>query len=378
MHPPATVDQPIADEELFHLLALSLLEGIGPKTARSLLRHFGSAKSVFQASVKLRSQINGVGEQRARLFTLDSVGPRAEQEMRYMEAHHIQPIPWGSSAYPSRLQQCDDAPIILFYRGNATLNAPRHCAIIGTRKNTDYGLRCCEDLVEQLSGTPGLCIMSGLALGIDTIAHKAAVKHQVPTIGVLGHGLDILYPASNRSLAQDMQLQGGLLTEFPSQTKLNAQNFPVRNRIVAALADVVVVVESEVKGGAMITASLAASYNREIAAFPGRIYDARSSGPNQLIMRQMAAMISCGDDLLSLMNWGTRDRPNAAQQQQLFLTLSPEEQSVVSVLSGRDAVHSDELLARTELGHAQLAAVLLALELQMLVKVLPGKVYRLA
>lgn len=367
---------PVADEEYFYLMALSLIDGIGPKTARILLQHFGNAGDVFKAKPKELQKIEGVGEQRCRLFKLDQVGALAEREWQFANKHQIRILHFLEPDYPRRLRQCDDAPLVLYYRGNRSLNPEKVCAIIGTRRNTDYGQRCCDDLLEQLQGVTDMMIVSGLALGIDTIAHKAALRNQIPTVGVLGHGLDTLYPASNKSLAADMMQHGGLLTEFISQTRLSPQNFPVRNRIVAGMADVTIVVESDVKGGAMITSYVAASYNREIAAFPGRIYDSRSGGTNLLIKKQIASLITGADDLLALMNWGKNARQKAVQQQ-LFLSLSGEEQAIISLLRDRDAVHTDELMLRSGLGYAVLASVLLQLEMQQLIKVLPGKMYRL-
>ena len=297
---------------------------------------------------------------------------------RFAEQHKVKLLPIGHPAYPSRLLQCEDAPLVLYYKGEADLNAAKTAAIIGTRKNTDYGQRCTEGLVEALASIPDLLIVSGLALGIDTLAHRSALRHSIPTIGVLGHGLDKLYPATNAALAREMLTQGGLLTDFPAGTRLSPQNFPVRNRIVAGLCDVTIVVESDVKGGAMITASVALGYHREVAAFPGRIYDGRSEGPNFLIRKNMASLIRGADDLLELMNWQADSKqPSRAVQARLFATLSEDEQTIVNLLKDKDTVHTDELMHRTGFAYPHLASVLLNLEMQDLIKSLPGKIYRI-
>lgn len=234
----------------------------------------------------------------------------------------------------------------------------------------------CEELVTALSAFDDLLIISGLALGVDAIAHKKALQCGLPTVGVLGHGLDRIYPYNHKSLAEKMMEQGGLLTEFPSETIPDRNNFPMRNRIVAGISDVTVVVESNLAGGALITAFMANGYNREVMAFPGRINDTRSAGCNELIRTQIASMITKPDDLIELMGWGKQKKEKTVQRQ-LFLTLSPEEQKLTDLLQGKEAVHADELLANSGLANTALAATLLQLEMQGLVKTLPGKRYRL-
>jgi DNA processing protein len=248
-------------------------------------------------------------------------------------------------------------------------------AVIGTRKYTDYGQRLCEDLIEGLKGEEDTLIISGLAHGIDTIAHKSALKNNLSTIGVLGHGLDRIYPATNKNLSKEMQEHGGLLSEFPSNTLPDKSNFPMRNRIVAGISDVTVVVESDISGGALITARIASSYNRDVAAFPGRVHDNKSSGCNELIRTNVAAMITKADDLLELMGW-QKDKKNKTVQKQLFLNLSAEEQTIINILQTKDSVHADELLHASDMTNSQLAGVLLGLEMQGLIKALPGKFYR--
>ena len=368
---------PNENSELYYQVALSQIEGIGSVTARNLLQHFKTAEEVFKTPARMLKNIDGVGEYRAKLFKLEEVKEVTEKQLQFAANHNIQILHIGHPGYPKRLLQCNDAPLVLYYKGNADLNVAKVCAIVGTRKSTDYGQRCTEDLLASLEGTPDLIITSGLALGIDTIAHKASLKHNVATVGVLGHGLDHIYPASNKGLAKEMLQNGGLLTEFIIGTKPSPSNFPVRNRIVAGMSDITIIVESDKKGGAMITAYVAASYNRELAAFPGRVYDARSEGPNHLIKQNMAAMITGADDLLKLMNWDTTTDYKKAVQKQLFQDLLPDEQKIVGLLQDKDAVHTDELMMNTGFAYTQLASVLLQLEMKDLVQTLPGKMYRL-
>ena len=367
---------PNQETELFYQVALSFVPDVGPKTAKALLSKFKTAKDIFEAPLRELMTINGLTETRVKGFRDPAVMEQTEREIEFAEQNGIQMLLIGTENYPKRFNNCDDPPVLLYYKGNADLNAKRIVAVIGTRKNTDYGQRLTEDLVEGLQGIDDVIVVSGLALGIDTIAHKASLKHGIPTIGVLGHGLDTIYPHSNKVLAEEMVQLGGLLSEFPSNTKLDRSNFPVRNRVVAGISDVTVIVESDIKGGGMITAYVAHSYDREVAAFPGRVYDSKAGGPNHLIQRNIASMINNADDLLEIMNWGKHAQKKAVQKQ-LFLELSPEEQRVVDVLQQKDSLHADELSYQTGFTTSQLSSMLLQMEMSGLVKALPGKHYRL-
>ncbi len=365
------------EKDWIYRLALTFVKGIGPKTGRTLLEQYGDAKAVFDAPVKQLKLIDGMGELKAKAFKDDEVFNRAASELTYIAENGITPLWLNDDNYPARLKACVDSPLLMYAKGNPDLNASKVVAIVGTRKLTEYGVRLTEELVEGLSGLEGILIASGLADGIDTVAHKQCVKLNVATVGVLGHGHDSMYPANNRGLAKEMSSNGStVLTEYASGTPALKDYFPMRNRIVAGMSDVTVVVESDIKGGALITAKLASSYNREVAAFPGRVSDKRSSGCNELIRTNVAAMITKPDDLIELMNWG---KPKAARtvQRQLLLALTTEEQKLVDLLQTKDSMHADELLHQSGLNNSLLAATLLQLEMQGLIKALPGKMYRI-
>lgn len=362
-------------EELFYRLALTFVPGVGVKTGRALLERFGGAKSVFDTPLKELMTVEGISEPRARSFRDPSILQRAETELTFIQKNDVTVYGIGEEGYPSRLAACADAPLLLFSKGMARPDARKAVAIVGTRKNTDYGQKLCEDLIDGLQQQEDLVVVSGLALGIDAIAHKKCVHTGLPTIGVLGHGLDTIYPFSHKTLSGQMMENGAILSEFPSGTALDRGNFPMRNRIVAGMCDVTVIIESNASGGALITASLAAGYNREVAAFPGRVTDSRSAGCNALIRSNTAAMITCAEDLLQLMNWDEKKKTRAVQPQ-LFLHLNPDEQKIIDLLHSRDNAHADEISYHTGLTTSMLSGILLQLELQGIIRSLPGKLYR--
>ncbi len=275
-----------------------------------------------------------------------------------------------------RLKQCADCPVILYYKGNANLDAERVIAIVGTRNATDYGKKMCNDLVEGLKDT-GALIVSGLAYGIDAASHKAALKTGLATVAVVGHGLNTIYPAGHTNLAEKMLENGGLLSDFTSETTLAPENFPKRNRIIAGLSDAVIVVESKVSGGAMITADIAFSYNREVFAFPGRSEDVFSQGCNRLIRQNKAGLIQSADDLLDSLGWKDKKK-KAKPQVQLFQDLKPQEETIIKALQTQGApMHVDDIALQTNLSPGNLSTHLLTLEFAGILKSLPGKRYSL-
>lgn len=366
------------DEERLNMLALNMLPDIGPKRARFLLKHFGTAGAALKAPLKALKQVEEIGEIIGNRFEdgAKTILEKAKKEMAFAEKNGIRIMFFNEEAFPHRLLSCADSPYILYAKGPVNLNAKKVVSIVGTRKNTEYGQRVTEELVSDLASIEDIIIVSGLAVGIDGFAHRQSMRSGIPTVGVLAHGLDMVYPPVHKKMAQEMIEHGGLLTEFPSGTAPEKEHFPLRNRIVAGISDVTVLAESDIKGGAMITAYVAAGYNRDVAAFPGRKYDGKSLGCNHLIKTNVASLITSADDLLYLMNWSPNKKKKPTQTQ-LLINLTPEEQTILEMLQANDTVHADELYHRTGMNNSQLAIVLLDLEMRGLIKSLPGKHYRM-
>ncbi len=361
---------------LLHQLALKFVPGIGDVLAKNLISYCGSAEDIFKTSKHKLLQIPGIGSKMAASILDPVCFTRAEKEIKCIEKNQIKAIFYTDAAYPKRLKTCIDAPVMLFYRSTADLNKQRVISIVGTRHSTVYGRKLCEDLVEHLK-TYEATVVSGLAYGIDICAHKACVKHQLPTVGILGHGLDRLYPAQHRSTAEKMIENGGLLTEFPSETNPDRENFPKRNRIIAGMADATIVVEASIKGGALITAEIANSYNRDVFTFPGRIGDEFSEGCNFLIRFNKAGLLTSNEDLAEQLGW--LDQKLTVKKQQLLfpLDLTEHEKHIYETLKLSGQLGIDDLSIKTSLPVSILAMNLLNLEMQGLVRSLPGKSYSL-
>jgi DNA processing protein len=275
------------------------------------------------------------------------------------------------------LKICHDSPLLLYAKGGANLNTQRIISIVGTRNATDYGRNLCKQLIEELQEY-NILIVSGLALGIDTAAHRESVRLNVPTVGVLGHGYDKMYPSQNRSLAEKMQENGGLLTEYASGTIPNRENFPQRNRIVAGMADATVVVEAGLKGGALITAEIANSYNRDVFAFPGRLGDEYSEGCNFLIRNNKAALLTCVADLAYSLGWEKNTEAKGAPEQLMLpIDLSADERAVYEIIQqNKTPLAIDDLSIKANMPMSLLAMTLLDMELQGFIRSLPGKMYK--
>ena len=362
--------------DLFYQIALTLVPNIGDVRAKALLAQFDTAEAIFKTPKQQLEKIEGIGTVAANAIKNFADFKICEDEILFIEKNKITPIFITSHNYPKRLLSCYDSPTMLYYKGSADLNCAKIVAIVGTRSNSDYGKMVCEKLVADLA-VQNVLILSGLAFGIDTIGHKAALKNNLQTIGVLAHGLDKIYPAANKGIATDMILQGGLLTDFMSGTNPDKQNFPRRNRIVAGLCDALLVIESSAKGGSMITAELANSYNKDVFAIPGKISDSRSEGCNHLIRNNKAILITSAANLIDSMNWdSTPKKPK--QQRELFIELTPHEKIVMDILALVNEMQIDELNFKTGLSSSSVAQALLMLEMQGLITSLPGKVYKLA
>jgi len=359
---------------LLYKIGITLIPGIGDVNGKKLIQWSGSAEEVFKSSAKVLRSIPGIGQAAVSNILHQKVLKKAEEELRFVEKHHIKTLFFQDEDYPQRLLNCYDHPLVLYYRGNADLNHRRMVAFVGTRRATDYGRARCREIIEGLQGKEVL-VVSGLAYGIDGCAHHSAVKLNIPTVGVLGHGLDRLYPAPHRKLAEEMLANGGLITAFRSKTTPDRENFPRRNRIVAGMVDAVVVVESDRKGGALITAELANSYNRDVFAVPGRLTDRFSTGCNFLIKANKAALLQSADDIGYLMGWDDR-RTTANQQTALFVEMSAEEKTLYELLRQAGTLGIDKLVIQSGMNPSLVAAALLNLEFNALIRCLPGKQYR--
>lgn len=362
--------------ELLYQVALTKIPNIGDVVSKALVNIYGSAAAIFQAPLKQLEKIEGVGGIRANSIKKFHDFSQCETEISFIEKYRIKPLFILDDDYPKRLLNCYDSPVLLYYKGNADLNSSNIVSVVGTRNNTDYGRQLCEKMVEELKAE-NILIVSGLAFGIDSIAHKASLKNDMATVGVLAHGLDRIYPAQNKMLAKQITENGGLLTDFSSGTQPDRQNFPKRNRIVAGMCDALVVIESAVKGGSLITAELANSYNKDVFAMPGRVNDNKSEGCNYLIKNNKASMITSASDLLHLMNWKKQAKPSPAKQRELFIELTADERTVVDILKTEEAIQIDALYAKAGLTSSSIAAALLMLEMQGVVASLPGKIYKL-
>jgi DNA processing protein len=366
-----------SDDKLRFVIALLMIEGVGDKIARNLISYCGDPEAVFREKRAALEKIPEIGKITARSIRSFREFDRADKECEFINRNRIQTYCYLEGRYPRRLKHCPDSPVLLYYKGRADLDSERMVAMVGTRNATAYGKDHTQLLVEGLSAMKAT-VVSGLAYGIDICAHKAAIKHGVPTIGVLAHGLDRVYPGDHRSVAVRMLEQGGLVTEHISGTIPDRENFPKRNRIIAGLCDAVIVVEAAKKGGALITAEIANSYNRDVFSIPGRTNDPFSEGCNRLIKTHKAALITSAEDLRYVMRWDDDVKPGKTVQRTLFLDLNSDEQQLASLLSENGKIQIDHLTLLSGKSHSQVATLLLSLELKGLIRSLPGKMYEIA
>lgn len=361
------------------MLALSRVHVAHLALLRQLVDAAGSAKELLENASNIQDILPGASPRLGAILSDDSLIDRAEQEAEFIEKNGIKLVCLGDEAYPCRLAECNDAPLVLHSLGNADLNSKRIVSIVGTRHASEYGKELCTNFVADLARfAPGTLIVSGLAYGIDVCAHRAALNAGLPTIGVVAHGLDQVYPTSHRSTAKSMLANGGLLTEFMSRTNPFPQNFVQRNRIVAGISDATVVIESASKGGSLITASLASGYSRECFAFPGRVNDKYSQGCNELVSRNKAALITSAYDFVEAMNWDVPGGQSAAQHQtELFPELSPDEAAVMAALrEDSDGLQVNQLTVRLNMPVSKLLPLLFEMEMKGYVKAVAGGCYR--
>ena len=367
-------------DEQIYTLALTRIPGLGLIGACNLVRTLGSASAIFQHRKELKELIPEVSDKLIKALDCPEAFQRAEQELEFAEKNQIQCLTLDNPSYPSRLRECEDAPLALFYRGNSPLNTQRVISIVGTRHATKYGEDLCASFMQDLADLcPDTLIVSGLAYGIDIHAHRNALKYKLPTVGVLAHGLDRIYPSAHRKTAIEMMDHGGLLTEFMSGTNPDRQNFVRRNRIVAGMSDATIVVESAAKGGALITAELAESYHRDCFAFPGRVTDIYSAGCNELIKNNRASLILSAEDFVNAMGWASNHRkPKEAVQRELFLDLSDEEKNIVDLLQETpEGIQINTLVVKANIPIHRMSPLLFELEMKGVVRALAGGIYQL-
>ena len=362
------------NKQLLFQIAVTLIPGIGDISGKRFVSYCGGAEAIFKETRKSLEKISGMRE-----VTIDALSKpneilkRAEQEVNFIENNGIKPLFYQDADYPRRLLQCDDSPMMLYYKGNANLNASRVVAIVGTRNVTEYGKENCINLVNDLVEEQVL-VVSGLAYGVDTIAHRTAVKAGISTVGVLGNGFQQIYPAANKKLASEMLSNGGLLTECMSGTLPDRENFPRRNRIIAGMADAVIVIESALKGGSLITADLANSYSRDVFAYPGRVMDLYSQGCNYLIRTNRAHLMESVANLRYVMRW---ERQHGEERQTtIFRELTEDEEKIMDCFEKQSIVNLDDLIVKTDLPTTKLASLLLNLEFDGILMALPGKRYQ--
>jgi DNA processing protein len=364
--------------DLLFQIALTMVPHVGCVQARMLMQQLGTALAVFKAPRHALEKIEGIGAVRAKAIKSFHDFPKAEKELTFLDKYGIRSLCFTDAAYPQRLQHCFDAPLLLFFKGEAGLNHPRILSVIGTRNHSDYGKQLTEKLVSELAEL-NVMIVSGLAYGIDALSHKAALKNKLPTIGVLGHGLTKIYPPEHAQLAREMVKQGGLLTEFGSNAKPDKHHFPVRNRIVAGMSDATVVIETGIKGGSMITADLANGYHKDVFAFPGKVNEPKSAGCNALIKNNRAVLLTDARQLANAMGWNDHRATGLlkTRQRALFTELTGNERCILQLLQEKQNMHIDELNLRSNISSSATAAAILNLEMQGIINMLPGKIYSL-
>ncbi|MDR1357531.1 MAG: DNA-processing protein DprA [Tannerellaceae bacterium] len=369
------------NNQLIYQIALTMIEGVGDVLGRNLLENFGSAEDVFAAKASALEKVQGIGHALSAKIKHPDVLRRAEEELSFIDKNNISCYFMPDKNYPSLLRECGDAPLLIYFKGKCDLNSSKIISIVGTRKPTDYGRSMTEKLIAELAQSlPDLVVVSGLAYGIDITAHRSALKRQLPTVAVLAHGLDRLYPLTHHSIAAEMLEHGGLLTEFPSGTNPDKMNFVRRNRLIAGLSSATVVVESAERGGSLITSGIAFSYNRDVFAFPGRSIDPSSQGCNRIISENQAKLITHASDIIRCMNWEIDakevKKPQQAVQTELFLDHGPAPQ-VLALIRKKGKMHLNQIAAELNIHVKDLMSVLTNLEIDGKISSMPGNTYNI-
>lgn len=361
---------------MLYEVALSMINGIGPVTARMLLAHFGSAEAVFRAKPAALREVPGIRSFVIKALATPGIMERATQEIEFARSGNIRILFFTDDDYPRKLKHTEDCPVVLYADGIASFGAERVVSIVGTRSATEYGLQVCRQIVAEMAPYNPV-IASGLATGIDSMAHRAALDNGLQTWAAVGHGLDMVYPYSNHSLAAEIRQHGAIVSEFVAGTGPEKEHFPARNRIVAGMADVTIVVESSEKGGSLITARLAVDYSRDLYAVPGRCGDVYSAGCNRLIRENKAAIFTSVAEMVADLGWTPGPRIRHAPQVSLFTDLEPLQQQIADLLAEKGKVSLDDISLLLKLPVSKVNAEILTMELKGILKVLPGKMVSL-
>lgn len=363
----------MSDQDLFYLLALLKIEGVGDIMAKKLLSHFGSAETIFKTKINQIAAVDGVGTVLLKNLKDKSVFEKAERELEFIKSNDIKVSFFQDDNYPERLKHCFDAPVLIFSSGNINLKNKKIISIVGTRQITSYGTEFCKKLIEDLMPLDPV-IVSGFAYGVDIVAHQLAMDFNLQTIGVLAHGLNQIYPKSHKKFVANMEENGGFITEFWSSSNPDKENFVRRNRIVAGMAEATIVIESADRGGSLITANLANDYNRDVFAVPGRVTDKYSQGCNDLIKTQKANVLTSAADLVYILNWDIENKEKTIQKQ-LFVELEPDEQKVYDFLLKDGKELLDIIALQCDFPIYKISGLLLNMELKGVIRPLPGKLF---
>ncbi|TRX37809.1 DNA-protecting protein DprA [Flavobacterium sp. ZT3R18] len=363
----------MSEENLFHLMALLRVEGVGDIMAKKLLTHFGSAEAVLNAKTAQLAAIDGVGSVLLKNLKDKSVFEKATQELQFIQNNDIEVLYFQDEKYPDRLKHCIDGPVLLFSSGNINLKNRKIISIVGTRQITSYGTEFCRKLIEDLAPLDPI-IVSGFAYGVDIVAHQLAMDHNLQTVGVVAHGLNQIYPKPHKKYVAKMEQNGGFMTEFWSTSNPDKENFVRRNRIVAGMTEATIVIESADRGGSLITANLANDYNRDVFAVPGRVTDKYSQGCNNLIKTQKANLLTSAADLIYILNWDIKNDTKPVQKQ-LFVTLDDDEQKVYDYLLKTGKELMDIIALHCDFPIYRISGLLLNMELKGVIRPLPGKLF---
>ena len=364
----------IPSNDTYYLIALLEVQGVGTSIAKKLIEEYGTAKNVFSLSLEQYNELGNIGRNIKEAIEKEIVFTIAKHELEYCETNEIQVLGYKDVGYPQRLSHCSDAPLLLYFKGSCDLNNVKVVGIVGTRNATSYGKKMCQHVVEELA-SQNVLIVSGLAYGIDVNAHQEALNYNTPTVGVLAHVLDTIYPKAHASTARKMVNNGGLLTEYKTKTRPNRENFPKRNRVVAGMCDAIVVIESAFSGGSMITAKLGNDYSRDVFAIPGRLGDKYSEGCNHLIKTNQAHLLQASKDISYILGWDNVKAKTKVVQKQLFVELNEQEKTIMEFLVKEKSTSIDEIAFSSKLPISQVSTQLLMLEFKGLIKQLPGKIY---